>query len=74
MATQKELEVKYWIGLINENMVGGKIVKAVFDDSDEYDVWFGFELIKDGVKRTVLFSSDEEGNGGGRFFIENEST
>jgi len=56
-------EAKYGAEYIEKNLVGGKILRPVIDQEEEY---FGFVLrMPDGSEKVVWVDSDSEGNSSG---------
>ena len=68
-----ELEKKYWTKELR-TLVGGVInaTLCTVEDMGGYDeLFFGFKIkLSDGKLKDIIFLSDEEGNGGGRFEIQ----
>jgi len=58
---------KYYLDILNK-LVGGKIVSAITDKSDEY---FGLEIkLMNGKTNLLWFLQDDEGNGPGWIGID----
>lgn len=60
---------EFQVNRIIPQLIGGKIIKPVIDESKEY---FGFTVKKKGKTYTVWVDSDEEGNFCGALKIEEE--
>jgi hypothetical protein len=66
--TPQNSSTKYYLAQLN-TLVGGKVTAVATDEDEEF---FGLQItMPDGTRRTILFLSDDEGNGPGSFEIQN---
>ncbi|MGO9021858.1 MAG: hypothetical protein ACLQVJ_26265 [Syntrophobacteraceae bacterium] len=66
-------DVKYYMGMITQELVGWKITSGMFDldnDDDDRPGYYGFIVRKGKLEKNIWVMRDEEGNGPGVLLIE----